>query len=400
MSTATIEPRTQPAPRRPGPRPEAAPAPNGASRPPGGETARRRRPPARTLALLGLLGGLSGVVVYRFEATPATGPARIALQGNIDVRQVNLSFKVSGRIDRLLVDEGDAVASGQLVAALDERYFQDELQLARSARDARAATLARLEHGSRPEEIAQARALVAEREASAVNAGIELRRSTNLLSRNAGSRQAYDDAAASARVTSAQLASAREALRLAEIGPRVEDIDAARADLSAAEAELTQALRRLEDARVVAPGAGVILTRAREVGAIVQPGETVFTLTLSSPVWVRTYVDEADLGNVRPGMAVSVVTDTPGGRAYVGRIGFISPTAEFTPKTVETQELRTALVYRLRVVVDDPDGGLRQGMPVGVAVDLPGPRPRSFWERLAKALWLDRLGLALSGGGR
>src|SRR5262245_34939149 len=204
MSTATVEPRTQPAPRRPGPRPEAAPTPtpDGAGRPPGGGTARRRRPPARTLALLGLLGGLSGVVVYRFEATPATGPARIALQGNIDVRQVNLSFKVSGRIDQLPVDEGDAVASGQLVAGLDERYFQDELRLARSVRDARAATLARLEHGSRPEEIAQARALVAEREASAANAGVELRRSTNLLSRNAGSRQAYDDASAMASVAS------------------------------------------------------------------------------------------------------------------------------------------------------------------------------------------------------
>src|SRR5262249_53162161 len=156
------------------------------------------------------------------------------------------------------------------------------------------------------------------------NAAVEHRRSAKLLARNAGSRQDYDEAETTAGVASAQLASAREALRLAEIGPRVEDIDAARADLSAAEAQLTPARRRLEDARVVAPGAGVILTRAREVGAIVQPGETVFTLTLSSPVWVRTYVDEADLGNVRPGMAVSVVTDTLRGRAYVGRIGFIS----------------------------------------------------------------------------
>src|SRR5262245_7611485 len=209
MSTATIEPRTQPAPRRPGPRPEAAPSPGGAGRLPGGQTARRRRPPARALVLLGLLGGILGVAFYRFEATPATGPARIALRGNIDVRQVNLSFKVGGRIDRLPVDEGDAIASGQLVAALDERYFQDELQLARSVRDARAATLARLEHGSRPEEIAQARALVAEREASAANAGIELRRSADLLARNAGPRQAYDDASAMAKVASAQLASAR-----------------------------------------------------------------------------------------------------------------------------------------------------------------------------------------------
>lgn len=400
MSTATIEPRPQAASRGPGLQIDAAPAPFGTGRPLSGESDRRHRPPARLLVLLGFLGALSAFVLYRFEATPTTGPARIALQGNIDVRQVILSFKVGGRIERLLVDEGDTVEAGQLVAALDERYFQDELQLARSSRNARAATLARLLHGSRPEEIAQARALVAEREASAANAGVELRRSANLLARNAGSRQDYDGATATARVASAQLASAREALRLAEIGPRVEDIDAARADLSAAEAELTQAQRRLEDARLVAPGAGVILTRAREAGAIVQPGETAFTLTLASPVWVRTYVDEADLGNVRPGMAVSVVTDTPGGRTYTGRVGFISPTAEFTPKTVETRELRTALVYRLRVVVDDPDGGLRQGMPVGVKLDLPGPRPLSFRERLTQVLWLDRLGLTSSQGGR
>src|SRR5262245_6858140 len=124
MSTAMIEPRAQAAPRGPGPQPGAAPAPNGAGGPPGWETARRRRPPARALVLLGLLGGLSGIVLYRFEATPETGPAGIALQGNIDVRQVNLSFKVSGRIDSLAVDEGDAVKAGQVVATLDEVYFR------------------------------------------------------------------------------------------------------------------------------------------------------------------------------------------------------------------------------------------------------------------------------------
>jgi HlyD family secretion protein len=122
----------------------------------------------------------------------------------------------------------------------------------------------------------------------------------------------------------------------------------------------------------------------------VQAGETVFTLTLSSPVWVRTYVNEQDLGTVEPGMKVNVTTDA--GREYAGRIGFVSPTAEFTPKTVETRELRTDLVYRVRVVVEDPDGGLRQGMPVTVAVQLPGPRRRTFTERLFDALWLDRLG--------
>jgi HlyD family secretion protein len=127
--------------------------------------------------------------------------------------------------------------------------------------------------------------------------------------------------------------------------------------------------RALADATLVAPAAGFILTRVREPGAIVASGEAIFTLAVSSPVWVRAYVDEPDLGRVRPNMAASVTTDSAPGKIYHGHVGFISPVAEFTPKTVETRELRTDLVYRLRVIVDNPDQGLRQGMPVTVTLD-------------------------------
>ena len=135
---------------------------------------------------------------------------------------------------------------------------------------------------------------------------------------------------------------------------------------------MSQAERRLADGELIAPGAGEILTRARERGAIVSPGETVFTLTLTTPVWVRTYVNEVDLGRVQPDMPAFVRTDSAPGKTYRGHVGFISPTAEFTPKSVETRELRTDLVYRLRIVVDNPDGGLRQGMPVTVGFDESG----------------------------
>ncbi len=162
----------------------------------------------------------------------------------------------------------------------------------------------------------------------------------------------------------------RESLRLAEIGPRIEDIAAARAQLRAQEAEVTRSERRLQDAQLIAPGRGIMLTRAREVGAIVQPGEIVFALTLSNPVWVRTYISEPNLGRVHPGAEVEVLTDTDPNRPYRGRVGFISPTAEFTPKPVESDQLRTSLVYRVRIVVDDPDNDLRQGMPVTVRLPL------------------------------
>jgi len=123
---------------------------------------------------------------------------------------------------------------------------------------------------------------------------------------------------------------------------------------------------QLADTELHAPSNGVILTRAQEVGAIVQAGATVLTLSLQTPVWVRAYVDEPHLGDVHPGAKVEVFTDSKPDQPYHGQVGYISPRSEFTPKSVETEELRTSLVYRLRVVVSDPDASLRQGMPVTV----------------------------------
>ncbi len=230
--------------------------------------------------------------------------------------------------------------------------------------------VARLEHGSRPEEIDQAKDAVAERKALLDNARLALDRREALLKRGSITREEVDNARTAVNEADARLRSAGEALRLAEIGPRQEDIDAARAQLRAEDVAVSQAERRLADSELIAPADGIILTRSRERGAIVNSGESIVTLTMSTPVWVRTYVNEVDLGRVQPGMPATVRTDTMAGKRYRGRIGFISPTAEFTPKTVETRELRTDLVYRLRVVVDNPDGGLRQGMPVTVTLPL------------------------------
>jgi HlyD family secretion protein len=299
----------------------------------------------------------------------------LVFYGNVDVRQVNLSFKVEGRVVKLTVDEGNEVKAEQVLAELDQRYFDDDLRLAQARRDAQAATWARLHHGSRPEEIAQARDLVAQRQATLDRTRLEFNRAQALLGRHALAKQDYDLSSASMREAEALLASSKEALRLAELGPRIEDKDVAWAQLSSERAAVSQSERRLEDSRLVAPGNGVILTRAREVGAIVQPGETVFTLTLSKPIWVRTYIPEPDLGLVQPDSPVAVFTDSRPDKPYHGHVGYISPAAEFTPKPVETPELRTRLVYRVRIVVDDPDGGLRQGMPVTVRLSRAGGSP-------------------------
>lgn len=288
----------------------------------------------------------------------------IVLQGNIDIRQVNLAFRVGGRIAEMKVDEGDRVEPGKLIAALDTSYFIDEVRLARARVAAQTAVVARLVNGTRPEEVAQARATVAEREAGVVLAEATLGRQADLAGKGISPHQKHDEATATLDRAQAALKSAQETLKLAEIGPRREDVDAAKAQLEAENAALTQAERRLADAELAAPAGGVVLTRVREPGAIVAAGETVYAVTITSPVWVRTYVGEPELGRVRPGLPVEVRTD--GGKSYRGQIGFISPVAEFTPKSVETRELRTSLVYRVRVVVDGDTAGLLQGMPVTV----------------------------------
>jgi HlyD family secretion protein len=309
----------------------------------------------------------AGWAAYTYLYLPRErGSADLVLFGNVDVRQVDLSFKVAGRITTMAVDEGDRVAAGQALAALDKRYFEDQLRIARAGESAQQANLAKLEHGSRPEEIDQARANV-ELARSAVEINkITLDRQSTLLKASVTSRQSYDTALAAARQSQAQLAFAQQALRLAELGPRQEDVEAARAHVSLERANIMVAERNLADADLMAPAAGVITTRVREPGAVVAAGETAYILTLDQPVWVRAYVGEPDLGRLHPGMIAAVTTDVPGGKSYRGRVGFISPVAEFTPKTVETRELRTDLVYRLRVIVEDVGDGLRQGMPVTV----------------------------------
>jgi len=292
----------------------------------------------------------------------------LTLYGNVDIRQVQLGFRVSGRVSEMLVDEGDRVESGQLLARLDNQTYADALRAAEAEVASQQANLAKLKAGPRQAEIAQARASLAEQTYNLANAEQALERARQLRPGGAISQAALDQAQAARDMAAARVDAANEALRLLEEGTREEDIAAAQASLHAAEANLASAKTALGDTELHAPAEGVILSRVREPGAILSPGDAAYILSLDRPVWVRTYIEEPDLGRIHPGMAVEVVTDSAPDRPYRGQVGFISPVAEFTPKSVETPELRTDLVYRLRVVVEEPDTGLRQGMPVTVRV--------------------------------
>ena len=207
-------------------------------------------------------------------------------------------------------------------------------------------------------------------EAQARNARINLRRVEALRRTNAVAQKELDNATARDTEAAAQWRSATDNLNMLSSGYREEDVAAQRAAVQAATARLAQAQTRLDDAVLYAPQEGIVLTRAREAGAIVQAGQTVCTLTLTRPTWLRAYVAEPQLGLIKPGMPVRVLVDAAPGKSFPGTVGFIAPTAEFTPKSVETQEVRTALVYRLRIQAEDPENIMRQGMPVTVIVPL------------------------------
>jgi HlyD family secretion protein len=388
------------------------------------------------VVLLGAAGAAAGLWWWWRDYHGRT-PQELALYGNVDLRQVQLAFNNSERIAAVLAQEGDRVRRGQVLARLDTSRLEpqatqaeaqaaaqravverlhhgsrpEEIAQAQAQVAAQRAVVERLRNGSRPEEIAQARANVASAKADAVNARQKYDRFKNLstvrlrdqVEVRAVSQEDLDNAkaaldAAEAKLTvnqqaldlalagprkeeiaeaEAKLALNKEALALAEAGPRKEEIAQAEAQLRGSEAQAAFLRQQLADAQLTAPAHAVVRTRLLEPGEMSSPQKPVFSLAITDPKWVRAYVAERDLDKVRPGMAASVAVDSFPGRRFEGWVGFVSPVAEFTPKAVQTEELRTSLVYEVRVFVNDPSDELRLGMPATVylPLDQPGPEP-------------------------
>ncbi|MDM8216561.1 efflux RND transporter periplasmic adaptor subunit [Desulfovibrio piger] len=322
-------------------------------------------PPSTLRYCAAALGAVIILVVF-FRARGAGDDAAAILHGNVEIRQVDTGFRVGGRIAAVLAEEGERVRAGQVLARLETDLLEAETNRIRAQLEQQEATLQRLERGYRSEEIAGARADEAAAAALAENARINLHRVEAMRASNAISQKEVDNARGTYRNAAAKHKAAKEQLALVSAGYREEEILAQRAVVAATRASLQQAVIHLNDAELKAPQDGVVLTRAREAGAIVDTGQTVYTLSLVNPVWLRVYVDEPRLGRIKPGMRVEAETDAAPGRRFVGHVGYIAPAAEFTPKNVETYEVRTSLVYRIRVQVEDPDNIMRQGMPVRV----------------------------------
>jgi HlyD family secretion protein len=317
--------------------------------------------------LLLVLGLLVLVVAGLAWAWARNGRAReLVLYGNVDIREVTIGFRVAGRVEKLDVDEGDPVTAGQEVARLDPTPLELEANEARANAAAVGRRMDLLQKGYRPELVAQGRATLAEQQAALTQAEQNLTRQEQLKGTGAVAQRVFDDAVAARDEASARLKAARENLAQLEYGYQRQEVGEGEANHQRSLAVLAEAEQRLKDTVLLAPADGVVLTRAVERGAILAAGTPVFTISLRAPVWAVIYVDEANLGRVAPGQNVLLYTDARPGRPYHGQVGYVSPTAEFTPKNVETPELRTALVYRARIVVSDADEALRQGMPVSV----------------------------------
>ncbi|MCR4413903.1 MAG: efflux RND transporter periplasmic adaptor subunit [Thermoguttaceae bacterium] len=378
--------------------------------------------PRKVVPVLVVAAAILAALVYRFGIARSNhdAPGVLRVSGNIEVTDVEVGFKIPGRVEQRLVDEGMWVEQGQVIARLDQRDLEAEVAMRRAELEAATALWDELRAGTRPEEIAAAKAAM-EKAAAALEAAekgsrpqeirvaesavqsaltekirleAELARAEKLYQSHIISQETYDRQKAAFDVAAAQLVEAQQRLELAREGPRAEEKDQARraylqakaqfdlavagprretiaqaaAKVAQAKAALELAETRLSYATIVAPFAGVVLSKNVEPGEYVAPGTPVVTLGDLSRPWLRAYIDAEDLERVKYGQEARVTTDGRPGKVYQGRVGFIASEAEFTPKNVQTEKERTKLVYRIKIYVENPELELKRGMPADAEI--------------------------------
>lgn len=320
-----------------------------------------------TLSLLPLL------TAFRWPWQAASDPERIELSGTVEAREVDLAFQVSGRIAGLAVDEGDAVQAEQTVATLDARDYELALRAATAQMDAAQAALAALRAGTRIQELRVAEAQLAKAQADLDYARVEFKRIAELVARKLAPQEQLDQLQQRQNVALAGVEQARQMLALLREGPRQEEIDRAAAELRARQAAVETARQQLAYVQLHSPVVGVVSVRLVEAGEVVSPGKAVLRIAELGRPWVRAYLNETDLPRVRLGQPAEVRVDGLPGKVLPGRLAFIAPDAEFTPKTVETRALRVDLVYRVKIEVENPSRALKLGQPADVLLKAIAP---------------------------
>jgi HlyD family secretion protein len=327
----------------------------------------------RIFLIIGILALAIAAMVIIDHLRNRKDDSAMALSGNVEVTEANIGFKIPGRLVERLVDEGYRVKKGDLLAKLDSAELESIVKQNRAALEEAATKLAELRAGSRSQEIGQAAANVDAQEAELLRIRKDHERAEILYKNGAISAAQYDAAKSSYDNRAAMVKNAREALSLAKEGPRKEDIRMAEHRVAQLKATLATSEERLKDTLLYAPFAGIILRKNVEPGETIAQGTPVFTLGDLDNPWIKVYVKEDKLGLVKPGQKAKITTDTFKGKAYEGTVSYISSEAEFTPKTVQTQEERVKLVFGVKVSVKNENWDLKPGMPADVRIDVKRP---------------------------
>lgn len=323
------------------------------------------------IAAVGLLVLAAGAVAFWLSREPSGADGEITLYGNVDIRQVSLAFEESGRIRQLDVQEGDRIHAGQTLGYLDTVSLEIQARQAAAKLAAQVQTVHEQQAGSRPEEITQARAQLASAQAQLTRAEQDVKRLQSIAANTAGkgvSKQETDAARSNQQVAASDVREKQANLDLLLKGVRSEQRKAAVAQAEALQADLDLLQYRIAQGTLKAPVEAVVRARLLEPGDMTGPQKPAFTLALDDPKWVRVWLSERDLGRVKTGMKAQVYSDTWPEKPVTGQVGYISSVAEFTPKSVQTEDLRTKLVYEVRVLVDDPQNTLRMGQPATVRI--------------------------------
>lgn len=307
-------------------------------------------------------------VLLLTACTPQTDSTAIRLTGTVETTTVAVSFKVPGRLKERLVDEGQPVQAGQLVARLDAEELLDEQKARAADQMAAQAALADLRAGSRREEIAAVEASLARLKAEAERAGHDALRAEALFSKEVIPRKELDAARAAKDATAAAVREGQERLKLVRIGPRPDALRQAQARLEAASAARSLADTRLSYTALASPLKGIVLAKHTEPGELLAAGSPVITVGKLDDVWVRAYLPETHLGQVKLGQAATLTSDSWKDRNYRGTVSFIASEAEFTPRNVQTEAERIKLVYRIKVTVPNPQQELKPGMPMDITI--------------------------------
>jgi HlyD family secretion protein len=312
----------------------------------------------------------AGVYFYRRLAKPSEPQNQLTLAGNIEAHESLVSFKVQGRIVDLPVEEGQSVERDALLARLDDADYRQKVRIDEANVRVRESNLALMLAGTREQELKASQQTVLDAQADLQQKKLDYDRAQRLYSKDEVSAQDRDHADAALKRAEAIFQAAQQRYNQAVEGSRKEDIAIARANLTVASATLGLSRVNLDYATLRAPSAGVITVRQAELGEVVVPGTPVVTLADLDHIWLRAYIAEPDLGRIRWGQEASITTDTYPGKQYRGRISFISSTAEFTPKSVQTYKERVTLVYRIKIEIDNPNHELKPGMPADAHIGL------------------------------